>query len=629
MEVRECHTCKSRTVLTSFPGRAIAPRMAAPPLLLLDSIRFTLGNTALLQGAGLSVSPGERLALVGRNGSGKSTLLRIAAGELEAEGGTRFVQPGSTFRYLRQEPDLSGHRTVEDYVMSGLGPSDDPYRARAMLEGLGLTGNEETGRLSGGEARRAAIAAALAPEPDILLLDEPTNHLDLPAIEWLEGELSKLRGALVLISHDRRFLSRLSRATLWLDRGITRRLDRGFAEFETWREEQLEQEEQAAHKLGRQIVREEHWLRHGVSGRRKRNVRRVGDLLALRAARRDRIKPTGTVLMQAAEASSSGQLVITAEGVEKAWGDTPILRNFSTRIIKGDRIGIVGANGAGKTTMLNILIGKNPPDSGTVKLGSNIAMAALDQLRATLDPARTLADTMTGGSGDQVWVGGKPRHVIGYMQDFLFIPEQARTPVSKLSGGERGRLLLACALAAPSNLLVLDEPTNDLDLETLDLLEDMLADYAGTVLLVSHDRDFLDRVCTGIIMSEGNGRWQDYAGGYSDMLAQRGEGVAARSAAPSPRDRQGPRGVPIVGGGGGKRLTFKDQHALNTLPATMEKLQKEIDVLQNWLADPGLYTRDPKGYEQRTAALAERHAALEAAGEEWLRLELLKEDANS
>ncbi|MBS7792089.1 ATP-binding cassette domain-containing protein [Roseococcus sp. SDR] len=600
--------------------------MAAPPLLLLDGIRFTLGNVPLLTGAALSVSPGERLALVGRNGSGKSTLLRIAAGELEPEDGTRFLQPGATLRYLPQEPDLSGHATVEDYVLAGLGPADDPHRARALLEGLGLTGSEGTARLSGGEARRAALARALAPQPDILLLDEPTNHLDLPAIEWLEAELASLRGALVLISHDRRFLSRLSRATLWLDRGMTRRLDRGFGDFEAWREEQLELEEQAAHKLGRQIAREEHWLRHGVSARRKRNMRRVGELHALRQARRDRIKPTGTVQMQAAEASASGQLVIAAEGVAKAWGERRVVRDFATRIIKGDRIGIVGANGAGKTTLLNILTGQLAPDAGTVKLGSNIAMATLDQMRGALDPNRTLADTLTEGRGDQVWVGGKPRHVIGYMQDFLFIPDQARTPVGKLSGGERGRLLLARALAAPSNLLVLDEPTNDLDLETLDLLEEMLGDYGGTVLLVSHDRDFLDRVCTGIIMAEGEGRWQDYAGGYSDMLAQRGEGVAARAVAKPAREAPAARPAASAPAAPAKKMSFKDQHALATLPATMEKLQKEIGVLRNWLADPELYARDPKGFTQRTEALAEREAALAAAEEEWLRLEMLREE---
>jgi ATP-binding cassette subfamily F protein uup len=598
--------------------------MAAPPLLTLDGVRFTLGNTPLLQGAALVVSPGERLALVGRNGSGKSTLLRIAAGELEPEGGTRFLQPGTTLRYLPQEPDLSGHATVLDYALSGLGPADDPYRARALLERLGLTGAEDPSRLSGGEARRAALARALAPEPDILLLDEPTNHLDLPAIEWLEEEIASLRGALVLISHDRRFLTRLSRATLWLDRGITRRLDRGFGEFEAWRAETLEQEEREAHKLGRQIAREEHWMRYGVTARRKRNVRRVAELAALREARKARVKPVGQVRMEAAEAAPSGALVMAAEDITKAWGERVVVRNFSTRILKGDRVGVVGPNGAGKTTLLNMLTGKLQPDQGGVKLGANIAMASLDQMRAALDPDATLADTLTEGRGDQVWVGGQPRHVVGYMQDFLFVPQQARTPVGKLSGGERGRLLLARALAAPSNLLVLDEPTNDLDLETLDLLEEMLGDYGGTVLVVSHDRDFLDRVCTSVIMSEGEGRWQEYAGGYTDMLAQRGAGVAAREVTRAPR--AAPAAPKPSAAAPAKKLSFKEQHALNTLPATMEKLGAEITVLRNWLADPDLYSRDPKGFAARTAALAEREAALAAAEEEWLRLEMLREE---
>jgi ATP-binding cassette subfamily F protein uup len=599
--------------------------MAQPPILLLDGIRFTLGNTALLQGAAIGVSPGERLALVGRNGSGKSTLLRIAAGELDSESGTRFLQPGTTMRYLPQEPDLSGHASALDYVLDGLGPMDDAHRARQLLEALGLTGAEDPARLSGGEARRAALARALAPDPDILLLDEPTNHLDLPAIEWLEAELASMRGALVLISHDRRFLQRLSRATLWLDRGVTRRLDRPFGEFEAWREEQLEQEEVAAHKLGRQIAREEHWLRHGVSARRKRNMRRVGELQALRQARKERIKPQGQVRMEAAEATSSGQLVIAAEGLEKSFNGVAVVRGFSTRILKGDRVGLVGANGAGKTTLLKMLTGTLDPDAGTVRLGTQLAMATLDQMRSALDPARTLAATLTDGSGDQVWVNGSPRHVVGYMQDFLFRPEQARTPVGSLSGGERGRLLLAKALAAPSNLLVLDEPTNDLDLETLDLLEEMLADYAGTVLVVSHDRDFLDRVCTGVIMSEGEGRWEEYAGGYSDMLSQRGEGVRAREAAKPAREAAAaPRSAAAANAR--QKLSFKDRHALGTLPATMERLQKEIRVLRDWLADPTLYGRDPKGFEARSKGLAEREAALAAAEEEWLRLELLREE---
>ncbi len=600
--------------------------MPAPPLLILDDIRFTLGNTPLLQGAALSVAPGERLALVGRNGSGKSTLLRIAAGELEAEGGTRFLHPGTTLRYLPQEPDLSGHATVLEVVLSGLGPADDPHRARWLLEQLGLSGEEEPARLSGGEARRAALARALAPEPDILLLDEPTNHLDLPAIEWLEAELTAARGALVLISHDRRFLERLSRATVWLDRGATRRMERGFAHFEDWRTQVLEEEEREAHKLGRQILREEHWMRYGVTARRKRNVRRVAELGALREARRARAKPQGVAKLEAAEAQQSGSLVIAAEGIAKSWGEAVVVKAFSTRILKGDRVGLVGRNGAGKTTLLKMLTGELAPDEGDVRLGTNLAMASLDQMRGALDPDATLADTLTEGRGDQVWVGGKPRHVIGYMQDFLFAPQQARTPVGKLSGGERGRLLLARALAAPSNLLVLDEPTNDLDLETLDLLEEMLADYGGTVLVVSHDRDFLDRVCTSVIMSEGGGRWQEYAGGYSDMVAQRGEGVVLRAAPKPATARPAETQHPAPASEAPRKLGFKEQHALNTLPATMERLAREIGVLRKWLEDPQLYSRDPKGFAAKSAALAEREVALGAAEEEWLRLEMLREE---
>ena len=599
------------------------PRMA-PPLLLLDAICLRIGDTPLLDGASLSVAPGERLALVGRNGSGKSTLLRIAAGELQPDSGTRFVQPGTTLRYLPQEPDLSGHATVLSYVIDGLAPGDDPHRPRRLLEHLGLTGDENPARLSGGEARRAALARVLAPRPDILLLDEPTNHLDLPAIAWLEEEIAAGRGALVVISHDRRFLTRLSRAVLWLDRGQARRLERGFDAFEPWREEVLEQEEREAHKLGRQIAREEHWLRYGVTARRKRNVKRLANLSALREARRNRVLPTGTVKMAAAEAERPGTLVIDAENVTKSWGERAVVRDLSTRILKGDRVGIIGPNGAGKTTLLNLLTGRLAPDAGRVRLGSGVVMASLEQMRDSLDPARSLADTLTDGRGDQVWVGGQPRHVIGYMKDFLFAPQQAKSAVGALSGGERGRLLLARALAMPSNLLVLDEPTNDLDLETLDLLQEMLSDYGGTVLLVSHDRDFLDGVCTSVIAAEGDGRWQDYAGGYSDMVAQRGEGVTARAVA---RPQRAETALPPAPSAPAKpRLGFKERHALATLPATMQRLSQEIAVLERWLSDPDLGLRDPKGLAARAAALAERQQALAAAEEEWLRLELLREE---
>ena len=597
----------------------------APPLLLLQDIGLTLGDSPLLDGAELSVSEAERLCLVGRNGSGKSTLLRIAAGLTEPDRGKRFLQPGTTIRYLPQEPDLGGHPTTLAYVESGLGPGDDPHRARYLLEQLGLTGEEETHRLSGGETRRAALARALAPTPDILLLDEPTNHLDLPAIEWLEAELAQLRSGLVVISHDRRLLERLSRVTVWLDRGTTRRLDRGFAAFEAWRDEVLAQEELDRHKLDRRIAMEEDWIRYGVTARRKRNQGRLARLGDLRQQRRDQQKVTGQVKLAVAEGEASGTLVIEAKAIAKSFGETPIVADFSTRILRGDRTGIIGPNGAGKTTLLNLLTGAMAPDTGTVRLGANLALATLDQQRRSLDLVRSLADTLTDGRGDTVVVDGKPRHVMSYMKDFLFKPEQAKTPVAALSGGERGRLALACALARPSNLLVLDEPTNDLDLETLDLLQEMLADYPGTVLLVSHDRDFLDRVSTSVVAWEGPGRWIEYAGGYSDMVAQRGHGVeakvAAKAAKPAAEKRSAGTAVSPR-----QRLSFKDGHALKTLPGRMDKLQAEIARLQGTLADADLYTRDRKAFETATARLSAAQAELAQAEEEWLTLELKREE---
>ncbi|MCB4821719.1 ABC-F family ATP-binding cassette domain-containing protein [Roseicella aerolata] len=600
----------------------------APPLLILQDIHLHLGTTPLLTGATLSVGAGERVALVGRNGSGKSTLLRVAAGEVQPESGTRFLQPCATLRSLPQEPDFGPARTVWEHVEAGLGPSDDPHRARWLLEQLGLTGEEEPARLSGGEARRAALARALAPSPDILLLDEPTNHLDLPAIAWLEEELRGFRGALVLISHDRRFLERLSRAMVWLDRGTTRRLEKGFSEFEAWRDQMLEEEEREAHKLDRKIVREEHWMRYGVTARRKRNMRRVGELAALRQRRREALKATGTVRMAASEGEGSGTVVAQTEGVTKGYGGPPVVKDFSTRILRRDRVGIVGPNGAGKTTLLNLLTGMLEPDTGTVRLGTGLQMVTLDQKRESLDPEVSLSEALTGGRGDQVEVGGQRRHVIGYMKDFLFVPDQARTAVGVLSGGERGRLMLARALAKPSNLLVLDEPTNDLDLETLDLLEELLADYQGTVLVVSHDRDFLDRVCTSVIVAEGEGRWQEYAGGYTDMVAQRGRGVEAKptdTAKPAavPRPAAAPAASPPATK---RKLTFRQQHALETLPGRMAALEKEIQTLRSALAAPDLYSRDRARFERFTAALTEKEAALAAAEEEWLELEMLREE---
>ena len=603
----------------------------APPLLLLQDIRFAIGTTALLLGATLAVSPGERLALVGRNGSGKSTLLRIAAGSLAPEDGTRFLQPGTTLRYLPQEPDFGEAATALSYVQAGLGPGDDPHRARYVLEQLGLAGEEDPRRLSGGEARRVALAQALAPSPDILLLDEPTNHLDLPAISWLEAELAASRSALVLVSHDRRFLQTLSRAMVWLDRGTTRRLDQGFASFEAWRDAVLEEEERERHKLGRQILREEDWLRYGVTARRKRNMRRVGELAELRQRRREALRPQGGPRMAAAEASGSGTLVIEARGIGKAFGGRAVVRDFSTRVMRGDRVGIVGPNGAGKTTLLSLLTGAITPDAGTVRLGTGLSMVGLDQKRDSLDPAAGLAEVLTGGSGDTVLVNGVPRHVVGYMKDFLFSPDQARTSVGVLSGGERGRLMLARALSTPSNLLVLDEPTNDLDLETLDLLEEVLSGYGGTVLVASHDRDFLDRVATSVIVAEGGGRWQEYAGGYSDMVAQRGRGVEAE-----PRDAPKAAGVAAAvrppaqpPAAPARKLGPRQTHALQTLPGRMDTLRDGIGKLRQALSDPGLYARDRARFDRFAAALAAQQAELDAAEEEWLALELLREKIES
>ena len=600
----------------------------APPLLQMTGIRFTLGGKPLLDGVDLSVGRGERLCLVGRNGSGKSTLMKMAAGMVEPDSGTRFLQPDATMRVLPQEPDLSGFDTVLAYVEAGLGPSDDPYRARLMLEDLGLTGQEHPGRLSGGEARRAALVRVIAPDPDILLLDEPTNHLDLPAIEWLESELAGLRSALVLVSHDRRFLTRLSRATVWLDRGRARRIERGFGAFEDWRDQVLEEEERDRHKLDRKIAAEEDWVRYGVTGRRKRNVGRMAGLSALREQRRDERRVVGVARMSVSEGRTSGKLVIEATDMSKRFGERAIVEDFSTRILRGDRIGIIGPNGAGKTTLLNLLTGLLAPDAGTVKIGANVELATLDQARASLDPGTTLADALTGGGSDQVIVNGQSKHVIGYMKDFLFGPEQARTPVSRLSGGERGRLMLARALALPSNLLVLDEPTNDLDLETLDLLQDMLADYPGTAVVVSHDRDFLDRVATSVILAEGDGRWQDYAGGYSDMVAQRGAGVTARAKAQAEAKlaASGSARAEPPAGGPKRKLSFKDKHALEHLPKRMEEVRALKAKLQAALADPGLYGRDPERFRKLSQALVEAEGKLAEAEDEWLALELLREE---
>ncbi|WP_173934248.1 ABC-F family ATP-binding cassette domain-containing protein [Chelativorans sp. Marseille-P2723] len=600
----------------------------APPLLKLEDIRLTFGGTPLLDGVSLMVGPGERIALVGRNGSGKSTLLKIATGLVEAQSGEVYRSPSATIRYLPQAPDWQGFSTVRAYVEAGLSPADDINRVALVLDQLGLTGEETPASLSGGEARRAALARVLAPQPDLLLLDEPTNHLDLTTIEWLEEELQRSPSALVVISHDRRFLERVSRETVWLDRGVTRRLDKGFAHFEDWRDKLLEDEEREQEKLGRKIVREEHWLRYGVTARRKRNVRRLSELQALRARHRQHRGVEGVATMAASDAALSGRLVVEAKGLEKRFGDRVIVKDFSTRILRGDRVGLVGPNGAGKTTLLKMLTGVLPPDKGSVRLGVNLEIATLDQNRSALDPEETLAHFLTDGRGESLVVNGQERHVVSYMKDFLFKPEQARTPVRELSGGERARLVLARLLARPANLLVLDEPTNDLDMETLDLLQELVVGFPGTVILVSHDRDFLDRTVTSIIAPEEDGRWTEYAGGYTDMMAQRrGESLRRPGKARPQRRAAGEKPArDDEQRQSSRKLSYKQKFALETLPNRIEELAGEIAGLEQRLADPSLYTRDPEAFSHITAELEEKrneHARLE---EEWLELEILREE---
>ena len=608
----------------------------AAPLLSLRNIKLTFGGAPILLDATFHVAANDRICLVGRNGSGKSTLLKIAAGQIEPDSGERTAQTGTTIRYLPQEPDLSAYATTLAYVEDGLAPGDDTYRAQYLLEQLSLTGAERPDQLSGGERRRAALARTLAPQPDILLLDEPTNHLDLPAIEWLESELAAHRGALVLISHDRRFLTALSRSTLWLDHGTIRRLDQGFAAFEEWRDELLAQEELDRHKLDRKIAMELDWLRYGVTARRKRNQGRLRALAQLRQTRRQQARSNTELKGEPVGAEASGKLVIEAKGLSKSYGSKHVVRDLSIRIQRGDRIGIVGPNGAGKTTLVNLLTGALAPDAGTARLGSNLQMVTLDQSREALDPDATLSQTLTSGRGDTVMVGTAAKHVMSYLKDFLFKPEQAHTPVGVLSGGERARLMLARAFAKPSNFLVLDEPTNDLDLETLDLLQEMIADYAGTVMLVSHDRDFLDRTVSSTLLAAGDGHWIEYAGGYSDMEIQRDRAPANAPNQSGPSTRATPRkavaerasvSATPAPSQQARKLTFTEQHELNALPERIDKLQQEADALQAKLGNGDLFSKDPHSFNKLVAELGKLQQELQAAEDRWLALETLRENA--
>jgi ATP-binding cassette subfamily F protein uup len=598
--------------------------MARAPLLQLTGLSLSFGGNPLFDGVDLVVQPGDRLALLGRNGSGKSTLMKVMAGQVAPDRGLRQTAQGVTVGYMEQDPDLSGFATLGDFAAAGL-PAGEEYRVQAAAEGLGFAAATPCATASGGERRRAALARLLARAPELMLLDEPTNHLDIAAIEWLEARLAETRSAVIVISHDRAFLRGLARETLWLDRGVLRRRAGGIDGFEDWRDAVWDAEDQARQKLDRKIRAEARWAVEGISARRKRNQGRVRALAALRAERAAQVRRQGTAALAFEAGPQSGARVIEARGLTHGFGGRPIVRGFDLRVMRGDRVALVGPNGVGKTTLLRLLTGQLAPDAGTVTQGTNLQIAVFDQTRAALDPEATLWDALTNdplmavsGSSDQIMVRGVARHVVGYLRDFLFDDRQARAQVKSLSGGEKARLLLARIMARESNLLVLDEPTNDLDVETLDLLQDVLGDYDGTVLLVSHDRDFIDRVATQTVAMEGGGRATAYPGGWSDYAAQRPSAAAppemrARpesSATKPPREAKKER----------QGLSFTEKKRLDDLPALIDRLAAEMARLSDLLATPDLYAREPAKFRKATEMLAERQAALAAAEEEWLAL---------
>ncbi len=597
----------------------------APPLLTLKDISLHWGGDPVLDALELNIARNDRLCLIGRNGTGKSTLLKIIAGLVKADGGERWVQPRSKIAYLPQEPDVSMYDTLYDYVVDGLPDTecDETYRADVLMEDLQVSQTTKAASASGGELRRAALARVFIGEPDLVLLDEPTNHLDISTIEWLERYLKDFRGAFMIISHDRTFLSNLATACLWLDRGVIKRLESGYDKFEDWQVDLLEQEKLANHKMDRLIKEEHRWSVEGISARRKRNMGRMRKLWDLKEDRRNRVDQEGTASFSADSGSKSGALVADAKGISKSYDGRTLFENLDIRIGRKDRIALIGPNGVGKTTLLKILIGDIKPDTGTIKLGVNLTPLIIDQKRSQLNPDATVEDTLTGGGGDYVHVAGEPRHVRTYMKEFLFDPSQARQPVSALSGGERNRLLLATSFAKQSNLLILDEPTNDLDMETLDLLQEVLSDYDGTILLVSHDRDFIDRLVTRSFVFEGDGRVVEYAGGYSDYVTQRKQDARTieteRSNAKPTSTAQIKTAKPSI------KLSYKDQRQLDILPAEIEALGDKIKQMEASLADPELYSKNPKKFSDISKSLETSRDALDEKEMRWLELDALKE----
>ena len=588
----------------------------APPILSYENLGLVQGEGWLLRGLDLFVGPRDRLALIGRNGAGKTTLLKCLAGMIETDEGRRTIVPGTKVVLLEQDPDMGGHDSLAEWVLAG---ADAPaaHEADAIAQQLGIDLNRPAGTASGGERRRAAIVRALAQQPDVLLLDEPTNHLDLAAIGWLEEWLNRFKGAFIAISHDRTFLTRLTKSCLWLDRGQIRRAEIGFGGFEAWTEAVYAEEARAAEKLDAKLKLELHWLQHGVTARRRRNQGRLAKLHAMRAQRAAMLGPAGAAKLALAKDDTKTKTVIDAEQVTKRFGERTIIRDFSLRVQRGDRIGLVGANGSGKTTLLRLLTGELPPDAGSVTKAKTLSGIVIDQQRKLMAPDKRVRDVLAEG-GDWIEVRGAKKHIKGYLKEFLFSPELTEAPVGSLSGGERSRLLLAREFARESNLLVLDEPTNDLDLETLDLLQEVIADYEGTVLIVSHDRDFLDRTVTVTLGLDGSGKVDVVAGGYEDWVRKRFEDhrapVKAGARSPeAPKENTGPRPSP-----GSRKLSYKDQRDFDRLPQEIERMEREIAADEAELHDPDLFARDPQRFAELTERIARHRADVEAAELRWL-----------
>lgn len=600
--------------------------VAEAPIYTIQNAKLTFGIKPLFTGVDLYINRGDKICLVGRNGSGKSTLLKIIAGEIEADEGEFFMQPGTRVGYMPQEPNFEGFSTLREIVESGL-PKDDKnqtYLADQLIAYFDIKENQNPKTASGGERRKAFLARALINEPDILLLDEPTNHLDITAIEKLEDIIQKFSGAVIVISHDRSFLNHISKTTFWLDRGILRRNNKSFSFFEEWETQVIDQEIIEQKALNKKIAEETEWLHKGVTARRKRNMGRLRRLQQLRAERREQIKVIGSVNMEAETTAYRSKMVIEAKHVYKSFGERQIVKDFSLRVIKGNKLGIVGPNGSGKTTLIKLLTKKLEPDSGFIRIGKNLEEAYFDQNRITLNPQKTLWKTLCD-EGDHIWVRGHFRHVVAYLKDFLFKPEQAQSLVSTLSGGEKNRLMLAVALARPSNLLVLDEPTNDLDMDTLDLLQEVLDEYEGTVLIVSHDRDFMDKVATSLLYMKGDGTVYEHVGSYSELL-EKLKNKEANTAPQKAKDKDEPkareRNKTV-------KLSYKEQYLLDTLPAEIEKLEQDNKAIEIALGNPNLYTDDPVKFDELTARLAANKEKITEMENQWLEIQAKAEEISA